>query len=42
MGVDEEGAFAERKGLGSISIKSDGGERGSGAGEVGGEGQGEG
>ena len=39
MGVGEEGAFAGRKGLGSISISKEEG-RGSGADEVGGEGEG--
>ena len=40
MGVAEGGAFAGSKGLGSISIRSKEEGKGSGAGEVGGEGEG--
>ena len=39
MGVGDGGAFTGGKGLGSISIRDKGERRGSGAGEVGGEGE---
>ena len=40
MGIDEGGAFTGEKGLGFISIKREGGGRGSEAGEVEGKGEG--